>query len=76
MGGCAANYKLSPKAPKISVFSSKYLIFFSFLTFWRQRVWECGDLKIVSRSQNLHDFYFARIPYPLYLLISVLKQFF
>ena len=30
MGGCAANYKLSPKAPKISVFSSKYLIFFFF----------------------------------------------
>ena len=32
---------------------------------------ECGDFKSDSRSQNIFDFYFARIPYLLYLLISV-----
>ena len=77
MGGGAANSKLSPKASKMCVFSGKYAIFLSFFEVLETKgVGECGDLKIVSRSQNMRDFYFARIPYPLYLLISVFKQFF
>ena len=49
MGGGAANFKLSPKASKMCVFSGKYAKKnFAFLRFWRQRVW--GSAAILKLS--------------------------
>ena len=56
MGGGAANSKLSPKASKMCVFSGKYAKKISFFEVLETKgVGECGDLKIVSRSQNMRD---------------------
>ena len=65
------------KPRKFAFFLGNMRIFFCYFELLETKgVGECGDLKIVSRSQNMLHFYFARIPYSLYLLISVFKQFF
>ena len=74
---CAANCKLSPKASKLFVCSGKYAKKICFFEVLETKCFgEFGDLKIVSRSQNMRHFYFVRIPYSLYLLILVFKPFF
>ena len=66
------NSKLSAKASKLCVFQGNIAkLFWFFEVLETKVVGECGDFKSDSRSQNIFDFYFARIPYLLYLLISV-----
>ena len=73
--GLIPNYLQKPR--KCAFFlGNMRKIFCYFKVLETKGVGECGDLKIVSRSQNMRHFYFARIPYSLYLLISVFKQFF